>query len=224
MTHEARTAWTGISTATVSDALDLLDQTGCLAGIRRLSGTGLVVGPAYTLSYHPVTEPGTGTVGDFVDEVPPGSVIVIDNAGRTECTVWGEILSEVAAVRKIAGVVIDGVCRDIERTRELGFPIWARGVYMRTGKGRVTLAARQAPITVAGVLVRPGDLVCADDSGALVVARGAEEQTREAAARIAASEEGIVEAVRRGVPLATARRDFGYHAIRPGPGEDGGPA
>jgi regulator of RNase E activity RraA len=51
-------------------------------------------------------------VGDYIDDVPPGSVIVLDNGGRDNATVWGDILTEVAHNKGIAGTLIDGVNRD----------------------------------------------------------------------------------------------------------------
>src|SRR5690242_9254485 len=101
----------GLPTATVSDALDALGLPGSLFGIGRTTGRA-ITGRAFTVRYEPVDE-GGGTVGDFLDEVTSGSVIVIDNAGRLDCTVWGGIMSRVAAARGIAGTVVHGVCRDV---------------------------------------------------------------------------------------------------------------
>ena len=71
-----------------------------------------MAGRAWTLLYGPAANP-PGTVGDYIDDVPPGSVIVLDNGGRDNATVWGDILTEIAKRRGIAGTVIDGVCRDV---------------------------------------------------------------------------------------------------------------
>jgi len=106
--------------------------------------------------------PGGGTVGDFLDDVPPGAVIVIDNDGRTDVTVWGGIMTEIAAVRGIAGTVISGVCRDVSACLAQNYPLFSRGRFMRTGKDRVRLAAIGKPVTVSGIEIQPGTLVCAD--------------------------------------------------------------
>ena len=60
-----------------------------------------------------------GTVGDYLDDVPAGDIVTIDNAGRPGATVWGDILTFVADKRGIGGTVIDGVCRDVGRSLEL---------------------------------------------------------------------------------------------------------
>jgi regulator of RNase E activity RraA len=108
---------------------------------------------------------GEGTVGDFLDNLPPGAVVVIDNDGRTDMTVWGGIMTEVAAARGIAGTVINGVCRDASAGLSQNYPLFSRGRFMRTGKDRVRLIAVGAPVTIPRNEIRPGDLVCADADG-----------------------------------------------------------
>lgn len=83
------------------------------------------------------------------------SVVVIDNAGRLDATIWGDILTMVAHRRGIAGTVIDGVCRDISRAWNLGYPIFARDNTMRTGKDRVDLDQINVPVSIGGVRVAP---------------------------------------------------------------------
>lgn len=81
-----------IDTATLSDALDKLGIAGQCLGIKPLDHGFRMAGRAFTLSYAPVGHPA-GTVGDFIDDVPAGSVVVIDNGGRQDATVWGDILT-----------------------------------------------------------------------------------------------------------------------------------
>src|SRR6201999_291503 len=121
---------------TVSDALDKLGLPGSTNGILPLTHTFKICGRAVTLRYGPVGT-GGGTVGDYIDDVAPGDVIVIDNAGRTDCTVWGDIMTQYAGLRKIAGTVIDGVCRDVGKALADEYPMFSRGRFMRTGKDRV---------------------------------------------------------------------------------------
>jgi len=79
-------------TATVSDALDRLGLLGSAHGIAPLANGQRMAGPAYTVRYVPVGDP-KGTVGDYIDDIAPGSVAVLDNQGRTDATVWGDILT-----------------------------------------------------------------------------------------------------------------------------------
>ena len=125
-----------LSTTTVSDALDKLGiATQCL-GIKPLDRSFRLCGPAFTMRTIPVAVEA-GTVGDYIDDVPPGQIVTIDNAGRQDMTVWGDILTWVSDKRGIGGTVIDGVCRDIQGSLDIGYPLYTRGWSMRTGKDRV---------------------------------------------------------------------------------------
>jgi regulator of RNase E activity RraA len=202
-----------LPTAAISDALDRIGTAGALHGIAPLDNGFRAVGPAFTVRYVPVGD-GGGTVGDFLDDVPAGAVIVIDNGGRTDVTVWGGIMTEVASVRGIAGTVIHGVCRDVSASLGHGYPLFSRGRFMRTGKDRVRVAAIGEPVTVAGVEIRPGALVCADADGVVVVPADQAERMVETAERIERVEADIVAAVHAGSTLRGARQDLGYHDLQ----------
>jgi regulator of RNase E activity RraA len=203
----------GLPTAAISDALDRLGLPGSLHGIGPLHPGRHACGPAFTATYEPVDAAG-GTVGDFLDDVPAGAVIVIDNAGRTDCTVWGGIMTSVAAATGIAATVVHGACRDTATAARTGYPIWSAGRFMRTGKDRVRLAAVQQPLLIDGVTITPGDLVCGDEDGVLVVPADRAPEVAALAADIEAAEDRIVSAVRAGARLADARKAHGYHALQ----------
>ena len=115
------------------------------------------VGEAFTVNYRPCGVV-KGTVGDFLDDVAPGQVVVLDNGGRTYGTVWGDIMTVYAQKRGVAGTVIDGVCRDLPRILDVRYPIFTRGRFMVTGKDRVELDGLNVPVSVSDVQVRPGDI------------------------------------------------------------------
>jgi regulator of RNase E activity RraA len=219
---DPRGALGALPTAAVSDALDKLGLPGSLHWIGPLGPGQRTCGPAYTIRYEPVGEQH-GTVGDFLDDVPPGAVIVIDNDGRTDCTVWGGIMTQVAAHRGVAATVINGVCRDIEETTTTDYRIWSAGRFMRTGKDRVRLSAVQEPLTIDGVAIRPGDLVCCDEDGVVVVPVERVAEVAAEADHIEHVESAIVDAVLAGSSLADARVAQGYHALQT-PTTDGGAA
>lgn len=205
--------WTSLGTATVSDALDKHGIGGQVAGLWAISPGVRLAGPAYTLSYHPMDIDG-GTVGDFIDEIPAGDVVVIDNRGRRDVTVWGDILTSAAHARGIGGCVIDGVCRDSDLSVELGYPIFSRGTWMRTGKDRVKLVATQTPVVIGGVRVSPGDLVLGDRDGVLVVPASRRDAVLETARAIDTAEGAIRRDLLSGMGLAAARARHGYHALQ----------
>lgn len=122
---------TEISCASISDALDSLGLPRSPHGICALRPCQKAVGPAFTVTYEPADETG-GTVGAFLNDVPACAVVLIDNAGRTDCTVWGGIMSETAHERGIADAVINRTCHDVAVAAAAGYPIWSVSRFMRT--------------------------------------------------------------------------------------------
>ena len=202
-----------IDTATLSDALDRHEVLGQCHRIKPLDPRFRLVGRAYTLRYGPAGHP-PGTVGDYIDDIPAGAVVVLDNAGRDDATVWGDILTDIAHRRRIAGTVIDGICRDVALSLSLQYPIYSRGSWMRTGKDRVQLEVTQVPVTIGQARVTPGDLLRGDADGVVVIPRALEDQVLAAAEEIDAAESAIREAVRSGLRLDEARKQFKYHQLQ----------
>jgi regulator of RNase E activity RraA len=202
-----------LPTSTLSDALDRLRTTGAVEGLRPTLAGSRMAGQAVTLLYLPVGIEG-GTVGDYLHLAEPGDVLALDNRGRTDCTVWGNILTEVAKKKGLAGTVIDGVNRDINESRDIGYPIWARASHMLTGKDRVMLQAVNVPVCLGRIRVEAGDVIAADDNGVVVIPRSRAERVLAVAETIEAEEQKILDEVRAGVDLAQARRKHGYHALQ----------
>ncbi len=202
-----------LDTATLSDALDRLGIAGQCYRIKPLDPAFRLCGRAFTLLYGPAANP-PGTVGDYIDDMPVGSIAVLDNGGREDATVWGDILTEVASRRGIGGTVIDGVCRDVSLALELRYPMFSKDRWMRTGKDRVQVEATNVPVNIGNARVVPGDILRGDADGVLVIPQAHEQAVLEAAEAIEEAENGIREAVRSGMRLTEARRRFRYHALQ----------
>lgn len=202
-----------MDTTTVSDALDKLGINGQCLGIVPMDPKFRLAGPAYTIRYVPCGIHG-GTVGDYIDDLEEGTVVALDNQGRMDATVWGDILTTVGSRKGLGGTVIDGVCRDTPRSIELGYPIFARSTYMRTGKDRVAVDAVQVSISIGGVRVNPGDFLIGDRDGVIAIPKERIEQLADVASRIEEAEDRIREAVERGERLDVARKSQGYHALQ----------
>jgi 4-hydroxy-4-methyl-2-oxoglutarate aldolase len=200
-------------TATLSDALDRLGIAGQCHRLQPVDRSFRMTGRAYTLLYGPAGQP-PGTVGDYIDDVPPGGVIVLDNGGREDATVWGDILTEIAHRRGIAGTVIDGINRDVALCLELRYPIYSRGCWMRTGKDRVQVEATNVAVNIGQARVRPGDLLRGDADGVVVIPQEHEASVLACVEEIAAAEENIRGAVRSGMRLDEARKQFRYHQLQ----------
>lgn len=206
-------AFSEFSTSTISDACDKLGiASGCL-GISAVSTCRRMVGTAYTVRYVPEGET-TGTVGDYIDEVRPGDIIVLDNQGRMDCTVWGDILTVTAGIKAIAGTLIEGVCRDLDGIDDENYPLFSRGVFMMTGKDRVMVDGTQVTVSVGNRQVRPDDIIVGDASGVVVVPKERAQEVLKFARSIETAESAIIEAVRNGATIAEARKAHGYHTLQ----------
>ncbi|WP_175751659.1 RraA family protein [Burkholderia ambifaria] len=204
----------GLDTPGVSDAMDKLGLHGQVLGIMPLADyTQVVVGPAFTVRYVPASVP-PGTVGDFIDDVAQGDVVVIDNDGRTDCTVWGDIMNQYAGLRGIAGTVIDGVCRDVGKALGDDYPLFTAGRFMRTGKDRVQVESVSATVGIGTVRVAARDLVVADANGVVIVPRGRAREVARVAHRIEEAESRIREQIAQGKTLGDARSALGYHTLQ----------
>ncbi len=202
-----------MDTASVSDAMDKLGIPCGLLGIQAIIPGHKICGEAFTVHYVPCGM-NKGTVGDFLDDVQPGQVVVIDNAGRNYCTVWGDIMTYTSKSKGIEGTVIDGVCRDVNGIKEVDYSIYTKGRYMVTGKERVQVDAVNVPVAVSGVQVRPGDIILGDDSGVLCIPKEVAEKVLELAKNIEAVEQKIIAEVTKGSTLKAAREKLGYHHLQ----------
>jgi len=170
-------------------------------------------GPAFTVRYQPVDVDG-GTVGDFIDDVPEGAVVVIDNAGRTDFTVWGDIMTKLAVAKGIGGTVIDGVCRDVARPLADGYPMFTCGRFMLTGKDRVASVEVGGTVSVGGINVRKNDIILGDANGVIAIPREHAEEVAKIAREIDAREEAIIADIQSGTTLREARAKHGYHTLQ----------
>jgi regulator of RNase E activity RraA len=204
----------GLDTPGVSDALDKLGIHGQAPGIAPLADYAHpIVGPAFTVKYVPASNP-PGTVGDFIDDVAEGDIVVIDNDGRTDCTVWGDIMTQYAGLRDIAGTVIDGVCRDVNKALGEGYPLFTAGRFMRTGKDRVQVESVNTTVGIGTVRVASRDIVVADANGVVIVPRARAREVAETARQIETVESAIRERIANGATIREARTELGYHTLQ----------
>jgi 4-hydroxy-4-methyl-2-oxoglutarate aldolase len=166
-----------LDSCVVSDAADALGATAALVpGLGPMWAGARVTGRAVTtlLAPGPATSPpATGHSVHLgvtaIEQATATDVIVVANAGRTGMGSWGGLLSLAASLRGVAGVVTDGALRDVDEARELRFAIFARAATPRTARRRAHEVSCGEPVQLAGVDVRPGDLIVADGTGVLVL-------------------------------------------------------
>ncbi|AOM40388.1 RraA family protein [Xenorhabdus hominickii] len=201
-----------LDSAAISDAMDSLHIPAGLAGIIPRNSGVKIAGPAFTVRYEPII-PEQGkflNAGNYIDEVPVGHVVVVDNQGRTDCTSWGNILTFKAIQKGIAGSVIYGSARDLSEVRRLAYPLFTTGIYMVSGKNRAKVVETQCTLKIGDVVVSPGDWIFADDNGALVIPQQHLLTIIERAENVEKTEQAIIEAITNGEDLVSAREKLGY--------------
>lgn len=98
-----------------------------------------------------------------------GDIIIIDMAGATDCSAWGQILTKIGKPKGVRGAVVDGTSRDIHDIDKMDFAVFARGRHPGTMRGRLDMESVQKPIVCGGVTVNPGDLIFGDGDGVVVI-------------------------------------------------------
>jgi 4-hydroxy-4-methyl-2-oxoglutarate aldolase len=189
-----------LDTCAVSDALDKLGERGTVNGIRPLTGPAKIAGRVVTVKLVAAygATPRQHLCTAALEAAGPGDVIVVEHHARDDCAGWGGILSAAAKHREIAGTIVDGLARDIDESRDIGYPVFARAATPSTARGRVVEEDWNVPVSIGGVDVSPGDLVIADGSGIVFVSEAWENAVLDAAEAIVAREHAMAKAVREG--------------------------
>ncbi len=139
----------------------------CLDDIRPLIDGVRICGRAVTVK----TVPGDWSKPvQAIDVAQPGEVIVIDSGGKPPA-IWGELATESAKNKNLAGLIVDGAVRDIADIRELKFPVWSKCICSHAGEP-LGVGKINVPITISGQRICPGDWIVADDDGVMVLPAG----------------------------------------------------
>lgn len=216
MTKEQRERLERLSTTNISDALDAFGLRGATYGILPVwEGCRKIVGEAITLRLISAgTMPPKTHLGVKAIEVAKkGDIIVIDNAGRTDVSCWGGVLSTGACLKGISGVVIDGACRDIDDYIDLNFSVYSRGPVVATARGRVIEESTNEMIQFGGVQVHPGDIVMADRSGVVIIPKEQLEKIVLKAEELFQKEENMCADLRRGMTNAEVDKKYNYEVM-----------
>lgn len=196
-----------LDTCAISDALDQHELPASIIGLasraarRRISGrvvtVKLAAGPA------PAAAGPKHLCTSAIDASGPSDVIVVEQLTGIDCACWGGILSNAARVRGIAGVILEGLARDVDEALQIDFPIYARGCTARTARGRIHELSTGVPLRIGNVEVNDGDYVVADGSGVAFVPRRHINAVIDTAELIAKKEAGMTKAIMLGHPAAS---------------------
>ena len=201
----------GVSTATITTILLKKGLRNVwMRGPRVLQqGQPRLVGPAFTLRFIPAREDlatpdawsSPRSTRAAIEAMPQGSIVVAGAMGVLDAGIFGDILCARIAKRGVAGLITDGVVRDIAGVRATGLPVWAQGTAAPPSVAGMIFCGWQEPIGCGGVAVFPNDLVVADEDGAVVVPAAHAEHVAAAGAEQERLEAWIMSEVAKGAAL-----------------------
>jgi regulator of RNase E activity RraA len=172
-------------------------------------GQGRVAGRAFTLRFVPAREDlatpeswsSPISTRGAIEAMPEGVIVVADAMGITDAGIFGDILTARMAKRKVAGLVTDGVMRDMSGVISSGLPVWCEGAAAPPSVAGLTFINWQQPIGCGGVAVFPNDVIVVDDDGAVVIPQALVDAVTEAGTEQERLEGWIMAEIERGVPL-----------------------
>lgn len=162
-----------IPTTCISDTMEGLNNLD--PNIKPLKESYKVAGRAFTVKM-PVGD--NLVVLKAIREAKPGDVLVIDAKGDTYRAIAGDFIVGMAQTLGIKGIVVDGVIRDIEGTKQLNYPVFCKGTTIaassKAGMGEINI-----PISCGGQTIHPGDIIVGDADGVVVIPQYFEEEAME---------------------------------------------
>jgi regulator of RNase E activity RraA len=207
-----RDALLGVTTATLTTVLLKKGVRFCyIRGAKPLTAGSnrRIVGPAFTLRFTPTRE-DLATVDSWssprstraaIEDMPEGAIAVADAFGSVDAGIFGDILCARMAKKGVVGLVTDGMVRDGAGVIGTGLPVFAQGYVAPASVAALNFVGWQEVIGCGGVTVVPGDIVVADDDGAVVIPAALLDTVTEAAVEQERLEGWIMKEVEKGVPL-----------------------
>ena len=195
LTKEVLEKLNKLPTGNVADNNNSVPRQGVMdSAIKPLDPKCHMVGRAVTVRCYPGDNLA---LHQGIYAAQPGDVLIFDCRGYSDAGHFGDIMALACKMRGIAGVVIDGSCRDAQDIIELGLPVFVRGMNP-SGTVKASLGKVNVPVRCGGVQVNPGDIVLGDCDGVVVVPQEKEDEVFYAAQAQFEKEEHLVELLKAG--------------------------
>jgi regulator of RNase E activity RraA len=172
-------------------------------------GQARIAGPAFTMRFVPGREDlatpqslaSKRSTRFAIEEMPEGCIAVVASDGIRDAGVFGDILCARMVRRGAVGLITDGSMRDIEGIRKTGLPIWCSGIAAPPSVSQLTFVDWQQPVGCGGVAIFPGDMMVADQDGAVVIPQAMVDDVIAAGLELEKLEEWVLEKVLEGRKL-----------------------
>lgn len=174
---------------------EVMGKKGAMSSdIRPVLPGSIICGSALTVK----TRPGDNLMlHKAVSMAVPGDVLVVNVDDFDEAGIWGEIITVAAMEKGITGIVTDGTVRDTIPIKNLGFPMFSRGISMK-GTTKQNPGTINNPVVLGGVLINAGDIIFGDNDGVVVVPLETASEVLKLAKEKEKAESLIIEKIRRG--------------------------
>ncbi|WP_405174452.1 RraA family protein [Paenibacillus sp. FSL H8-0261] len=200
--------------AVISDILDSLElrNQALPQHIRPLDPDMVVCGYAKTVQVADVYRKPAQAYKkqiEVLDGMQPGEVFVGDVGGSERSAFFGELMSAATIVAGGRGAVIDGLCRDVKKIKQLGFPVFVKGTRPTDSYARNEVIDFDVPIKIGDVQIQPGDLIFGDIDGIVVVPKDVEDEVIAKAFEKVNGENMVREHILKGMKVSEVFEKFG---------------
>ena len=181
-------------------------------GIKPLGDDTVIFGPAFTsIGTQVYSMPENPLIAqcEVVDQLKEDEVFVLVTRGEQNCAVFGELFATAVNVKKGAGVLLDGLARDVKALKKMEFPLFYKGVNPKTSKGRCEINEAQVPIVIDGVTIHPGDMIFGDIDGVAVIPAAIADEVFQKALDTILKEDQVRDGLKKGRSLYDVYTDIG---------------
>ena len=203
-----------VEVASVADAMEqLYGQRAYMSHEMRPLFMTKFAGPAVTVlmrqQEHKEGAPASQGMLNAIDAAPAGSVYVMVLPNGVDFAGIGGLMATAMKYRGLAGAVIDASIRDTPQIKRLQFPVFSRGIAPSTTINHYRFVGANVPVTCAGVLVNPNDIIVADEDGVVVVPRAKAAEVLKKAQQLDDTEHQMIPFIEKFRSIKQAVEKFG---------------